>query len=291
MRNERRRFKNVHIHFAELPETPSVSNVRHPKQDSQKQKRKRKLTDYCWIPRKQRLLSPSAHDTQYTDIPPPNITKSVAQPTITAGPDQDVPMLEAAQLPNDLTVTRVVGSHEYSQPYMLETTDENSTVVDIEMGQDIDPLVAWILGISSGPNADAHNTIMGPTHHPISRADLGVRSVSTDQSGQNRIYYPSRAPSVISEPYWLAISPVSSVWAVETAPSEVGEYLESWAPTIKDTEKRIGRRQGPLRPDQAKQAYETRKFRACLRCKFLKKIVCYWTFFFGWGGGGTTRMC
>ncbi|ETN46056.1 uncharacterized protein HMPREF1541_00239 [Cyphellophora europaea CBS 101466] len=38
-----------------------------------------------------------------------------------------------------------------------------------------------------------------------------------------------------------------------------------------DTEKRVGRRKGPLRPEQRKQASEIRKLRACLRCKFLKK--------------------
>ncbi|KAI1546738.1 c6 finger domain protein [Pyrenophora tritici-repentis] len=43
--------------------------------------------------------------------------------------------------------------------------------------------------------------------------------------------------------------------------------------TKKDTtgEKRVGRRRGPLRPDQRAQAHEIRKLRACLRCKFLKK--------------------
>jgi hypothetical protein len=39
----------------------------------------------------------------------------------------------------------------------------------------------------------------------------------------------------------------------------------------KDTEKRVGRRRGPLLPEQRKQAGEIRKLRACLRCKFLKK--------------------
>ncbi|KAL9124007.1 MAG: hypothetical protein Q9217_006621 [Psora testacea] len=38
-----------------------------------------------------------------------------------------------------------------------------------------------------------------------------------------------------------------------------------------ETEKRVGRRKGPLRPDQRKQASEIRKMGACLRCKFLKK--------------------
>lgn len=41
----------------------------------------------------------------------------------------------------------------------------------------------------------------------------------------------------------------------------------------KDSEKRVGRRKGPLRPDQRKQASEIRKLGACLRCKFLKKTV------------------
>ncbi|KAL9121487.1 MAG: hypothetical protein Q9187_001953 [Circinaria calcarea] len=38
-----------------------------------------------------------------------------------------------------------------------------------------------------------------------------------------------------------------------------------------DTEKRVGRRRGPLKPDQRRQAGEIRKLGACLRCRFLKK--------------------
>ena len=40
-----------------------------------------------------------------------------------------------------------------------------------------------------------------------------------------------------------------------------------------ESEKRIGRRRGPLKPDQRKQASEIRKLGACLRCRFLKKTV------------------
>ena len=46
----------------------------------------------------------------------------------------------------------------------------------------------------------------------------------------------------------------------------------SQAPKV-DTEKRVGRRKGPLRPEQRKQACEIRKLGACLRCKFLKKTA------------------
>jgi hypothetical protein len=35
----------------------------------------------------------------------------------------------------------------------------------------------------------------------------------------------------------------------------------------------VGRRKGPLRPEQRKQACEIRKLGACLRCRFLKKTV------------------
>lgn len=40
-----------------------------------------------------------------------------------------------------------------------------------------------------------------------------------------------------------------------------------------ETEKRVGRRKGPLKPEQRKQASEIRKLGACLRCKYLKKTV------------------
>lgn len=39
----------------------------------------------------------------------------------------------------------------------------------------------------------------------------------------------------------------------------------------KEGEKRVGKRKGPLREDQRKQACEIRKLGACIRCRFLKK--------------------
>ena len=41
----------------------------------------------------------------------------------------------------------------------------------------------------------------------------------------------------------------------------------------KAEERRVGKRKGPLNPNQRKQASEIRKLRACLRCRFLKKTV------------------
>lgn len=56
----------------------------------------------------------------------------------------------------------------------------------------------------------------------------------------------------------------------KTTKSVIKKAVQS---TRKDAtgEKKVGRRRGPLRPDQRQQAHEIRKLRACLRCKFLKK--------------------
>ncbi|KAF2690275.1 hypothetical protein K458DRAFT_383397 [Lentithecium fluviatile CBS 122367] len=56
------------------------------------------------------------------------------------------------------------------------------------------------------------------------------------------------------------------------APKIIGKKAPAHS-TKKDVqgEKRVGRRRGPLRPEQRAQAHEIRKLRACLRCKFLKK--------------------
>ena len=54
---------------------------------------------------------------------------------------------------------------------------------------------------------------------------------------------------------------------------QLAKVKKTTAPPKKgnEKEKRVGRRRGPLRPDQRAQAGEIRKLRACLRCKFLKK--------------------
>ncbi len=55
-------------------------------------------------------------------------------------------------------------------------------------------------------------------------------------------------------------------------PKLISKKKSPAASTTKDkAEKRIGRRKGPLKPEQRQSAHEIRKLRACLRCKFLKK--------------------
>ena len=60
--------------------------------------------------------------------------------------------------------------------------------------------------------------------------------------------------------------------APSTKPMKAVARRPSQSPKI-NSEKRIGRRKGPLRPEQRQQAGEIRKLGACLRCKFLKKTV------------------
>lgn len=90
-----------------------------------------------------------------------------------------------------------------------------------------------------------------PVPIPIKKSSSPVRSPVSQASGSP----PSRKPS--------RKSPIA-----KATPKVIRK--ESQVPKP-ETEKRVGRRKGPLRPDQRKQASEIRKLRACLRCKFLKK--------------------
>lgn len=58
---------------------------------------------------------------------------------------------------------------------------------------------------------------------------------------------------------------------IAKAPKPVVRRISNGKKEGGNTEKKVGRRKGPLLPEQRKQASEIRKLRACLRCKFLKK--------------------
>jgi hypothetical protein len=100
---------------------------------------------------------------------------------------------------------------------------------------------------------------------PIKKASSPIRSPASSNSASSP---PARNKSkkspVAKSP--IAKSPIAKVEKSNRKQSQVAKP---------ETEKRVGKRKGPLRPDQRKQASEIRKLRACLRCKFLKKTVCY----------------
>ena len=95
-----------------------------------------------------------------------------------------------------------------------------------------------------------------PSSLAVSPADAGVSGSSSNSP-------TSSGPT--SPPVRRRKSPVE----VKTTKAVIKKTPNSRKDAL--MEKKIGRRRGPLRPDQRQQAHEIRKLRACLRCKFLKK--------------------
>ncbi|PYH96831.1 hypothetical protein BO71DRAFT_374655 [Aspergillus ellipticus CBS 707.79] len=107
---------------------------------------------------------------------------------------------------------------------------------------------------SQSPTAVSPVAIVRPIPMPSKKASSPpTRSTVSQASSASP---PSRKPS--------RKSPI----AAKTAETKVRKQSQNGKP---ETEKRVGKRKGPLKPDQRKQASEIRKLRACLRCKFLKK--------------------
>ncbi|OQD65783.1 hypothetical protein PENPOL_c005G02719 [Penicillium polonicum] len=106
---------------------------------------------------------------------------------------------------------------------------------------------------SRSPSAVSPIGMVRPIPVPIKKSTSPARSAGSSQASASP---PSRKPS--------RKSPI----AAKTAETKVRKQSQTGKP---ETEKRVGKRKGPLKPDQRKQASEIRKLRACLRCKFLKK--------------------
>ncbi|XTI85615.1 hypothetical protein V2W45_264843 [Cenococcum geophilum] len=141
----------------------------------------------------------------------------------------------------------------------------------------------------NSPQSEIENTLdFAPIPHGLPNpheCDLRFHSHSPNHSHSHSVSPQSITieplPTKQSPP--LSTSPTSST--INSPPgrrrkspvgSKVAKTIVKKTPahsTKKDhvTEKRVGRRRGPLRPDQRQQAHEIRKLRACLRCKFLKK--------------------
>ena len=94
-----------------------------------------------------------------------------------------------------------------------------------------------------------------------------IKPISTDQPLPTS---PQRSP--VSPPG--RSRPRKNTTSKTTASAKVISKKQNVQGTKPETtEKRVGRRKGPLRPDQRKQASEIRKLGACIRCRFLKKTV------------------
>ncbi|GIZ44842.1 hypothetical protein CKM354_000802800 [Cercospora kikuchii] len=120
---------------------------------------------------------------------------------------------------------------------------------------------------------NAHNMAMHQHQHTSPSAS----GPSTAVSPHNVVSYQSSGSSSTSP---ASSGPVSPPLRRRKSPLEAKTtkaVIKKNSPTTitrRDAatgEKKVGRRRGPLRPDQRLQAHEIRKLRACLRCKFLKK--------------------
>ncbi|KAJ5899748.1 hypothetical protein N7495_004492 [Penicillium taxi] len=105
---------------------------------------------------------------------------------------------------------------------------------------------------SRSPSAVSPSVMVRPIPVPIKKSTTPTRSSGSHSSASP----PSRKSRK---------SPI----AAKTSETKVRKSSQNGKPET--TEKRVGKRKGPLKPDQRKQASEIRKLRACLRCKFLKK--------------------
>lgn len=146
---------------------------------------------------------------------------------------------------------------------------------------------------SSHSDADqlSHNSFELIDSNFMSSSPSGTENISDEEPYPYQGYYenqPLSPPAVITtslvQP--IAIRQPTSPMRAPTSPTARRQSRKN--PTAKsskavarrssqvtknETEKRVGRRKGPLRPEQRKQACEIRKLGACLRCKFLKKTV------------------
>ncbi|KAL2005678.1 hypothetical protein VTN00DRAFT_10171 [Thermoascus crustaceus] len=139
-----------------------------------------------------------------------------------------------------------------------------------------------------GSFVDISNPLSSPSSEsPVESvySNPGNRRVSCSDHGSHGSQSPTavspvatipikKSPPTRSSSQSSSTSPTSrkpsrkSPIAAKTAETKVRKQSQTGKP---ETEKRVGKRKGPLKPDQRKQASEIRKLRACLRCKFLKK--------------------
>ena len=148
--------------------------------------------------------------------------------------------------------------------------------------------MATVGPIAISPNmssASSSPPLTSPSTATASSSALSSSSSSSSSSGPSPSSHRSQSPTVslVRRPTTATAIATTAAAAAVAAPATSARKSpttkatkpvirrSSTNPSRKDTEKRVGRRRGPLPPERRKQAHEIRKLRACLRCKFLKK--------------------
>lgn len=124
---------------------------------------------------------------------------------------------------------------------------------------------------SQSPTAVSPVAIVRPIPVPGKKSTSPTRSAVSHRSSSSTSSTASSVSPTTRKP--SRKSPI----AAKTNDTKVRKQSQNGK--SETTEKRVGKRKGPLRPDQRKQASEIRKLRACLRCKFLKKTVSPYGFY------------
>ena len=109
---------------------------------------------------------------------------------------------------------------------------------------------------------------IGSQSPPVLISNIPSKPVPIEQSSSNSSQHSPQSPPARSRPR----KSTSGSKTAAAAPKGITKRPQQDSKT-EVTAKRIGRRKGPLRPDQRKQASEIRKLGACIRCRFLKKTV------------------
>jgi hypothetical protein len=183
-----------------------------------------------------RSLSESSYSTSYGSFV--DITNPIGSPG--SEPNMDLPCY----------------THNHSHGYSHSHSHSHSSSIGIHGTSPTSSAIVRRDPSSQGsrsPSAVSPIGMVRPIPVPIKKSTSPARSAGSQASSASP---PSRKPS--------RRSPI----AAKTAETKVRKQSQTGKP---ETEKRVGKRKGPLKPDQRKQASEIRKLRACLRCKFLKK--------------------
>lgn len=142
-------------------------------------------------------------------------------------------------------------------PWSDHHPHHHHTESDVSVNVNVNPVNVVRQARAARPSSNSSSSASAPKPANASSQKSRRRAATTAKSQDTRVRKCAHSHS----------SSTSSIASTASAVSLISAADSTDAPP----KKRIGKRTGPLKPDQRKQASEIRKLRACLRCKFLKK--------------------
>lgn len=211
----------------------------------------------------ERSLPSSSSDNGWTFIDHRQSLDSTLDPGIFIDPTQTLHNRTLSDSYSEIDPNSIYADqgHPRSSPISDQTDPEFGAQLVRRVSSDIDSH-----GSISPTSAVSPVAIVRPVPVSIKKSSSPTNSASSHRSTSSQHSTSSQSPPTRSSPTTKKQSRRSPIAAkADTKVRKAQNNAKS------EAEKRIGKRKGPLRPDQRKQASEIRKLRACLRCKFLKK--------------------